>query len=589
MQSVSSTSSWCGNLHQAQQVAAQGLQWAFGCLPCVKGQHRVHPTNLESSNVLYVVIDAKKRLRILHILPDSDSNLPKVQTNSTDQVDLADHCSLDSSGGDYWFMRWNRPIRPNFQRNLCNCSFRRSQSRSKSDLKESKLENNNDSNVLSTLEETTNLQNSVENTSTEKSLCDLAEKISQDILDEAVQKISEIKSSSSSPSMSSKAFEQKEVNDSSNHCDNVDVQDVELTVQESQSDFGGYVNPVFIASNDALDLIPSDETPKEPCDTQTVTEDNKVIATNPEAFLKDHQDYNANDHKQQAFEKSDDKPNQNVMSLKGESRDRNKHRKSCLASFKAQVKKPLLLLIHGAGSNCEVWQNLISHLVQGGYECLAPDLLGHGLSSAPDHAKSYTFHSYLQDLLFIFDRFVAEGRTAVILGHGYGCSLAAAIARYRPEQVIQLVLISGGGPTPLAPRIPPSVSPCLRACLEPLLMCGFKRDVVYSVCGKQIEPISPEESGVPRHIVGHISQGHVWPEGDAAFHRRIVAPTLLVHGMKDQHITLVQECEMERTIPRSFLEVIPEAGHWAMLETPTHLSHMILCFIDWWAPPNRTQ
>lgn len=44
-----------------------------------------------------------------------------------------------------------------------------------------------------------------------------------------------------------------------------------------------------------------------------------------------------------------------------------------------------------------------------------------------------------------------------------------------------------------------------------------------------------------------------------------------------------------QTIPRSFLEVIPEAGHWAMLETPSHLSHMILCFIDWWAPPNRAQ
>ena len=82
--------------------------------------------------------------------------------------------------------------------------------------------------------------------------------------------------------------------------------------------------------------------------------------------------------------------------------------------------KPLLLLIHGAGSNCEVWRNLIGRLVQSGYECVAPDLLGHGLSSAPDTARLYSFHSYLQDLLFIFDKFVSEGRSAVILGHGYG-------------------------------------------------------------------------------------------------------------------------------------------------------------------------
>lgn len=82
--------------------------------------------------------------------------------------------------------------------------------------------------------------------------------------------------------------------------------------------------------------------------------------------------------------------------------------------------KPLLLLIHGAGSNCEVWHNLIRCLVRGGYECVAPDLLGHGLSSAPDTSSFYTFHSYLQDLLFIFDKFVSDGRSAVVLGHGYG-------------------------------------------------------------------------------------------------------------------------------------------------------------------------
>lgn len=199
------------------------------------------------------------------------------------------------------------------------------------------MENNNDSNILSTLQESTNLQTSVENISSEISLCNLAEKISQGILDEAVQKISEIKSSPSSPSIPSKAFEHKEVDNSSNRCDTVDMQDVELTV-DSQADFGGYVNPVFIASNDALDLIPSEETPKEPCDTQIATEANKVTANNSESFLKDHQDYNANDQKQHTFEQNNDKPNHNVMSLKSENRDRNKHRKSCLASSKAQVK-----------------------------------------------------------------------------------------------------------------------------------------------------------------------------------------------------------------------------------------------------------
>lgn len=51
---------------------------------------------------------------------------------------------------------------------------------------------------------------------------------------------------------------------------------------------------------------------------------------------------------------------------------------------------------------------------------------------------------------------------------------------------------------------------------------------------------------MPRYVLHHVAQGQDWPEGDATFHRRILAPTLLVHGLQDPFVTLVQECEMER-------------------------------------------
>lgn len=53
-------------------------------------------------------------------------------------------------------------------------------------------------------------------------------------------------------------------------------------------------------------------------------------------------------------------------------------------------------------------------------------------------------------------------------------------------------------------------------------------------------------NAVPSHVLKYIEKGQHWPEGDAAFHRRILVPTLLVHGLQDTKITLVQECEMER-------------------------------------------
>lgn len=88
---------------------------------------------------------------------------------------------------------------------------------------------------------------------------------------------------------------------------------------------------------------------------------------------------------------------------------------------------------------------------------------------------------------------------------------------------------------------------------------------------------------MPPHILEYLVTGQHWTEGDAAFHRRIMVPTLLVHGLQDKNVTLVQECEMERTIPRAYLELLPNAGHMSMIETPEHLTHMITCFLEMWS------
>ena len=43
-----------------------------------------------------------------------------------------------------------------------------------------------------------------------------------------------------------------------------------------------------------------------------------------------------------------------------------------------------------------------------------------------------------------------------------------------------------------------------------------------------------------------ILRGQYWPEGDASFHRRLNQPTLLLYGMRDPFISLIEQCEMEK-------------------------------------------
>ncbi|XP_046403183.1 uncharacterized protein LOC124168866 [Ischnura elegans] len=245
------------------------------------------------------------------------------------------------------------------------------------------------------------------------------------------------------------------------------------------------------------------------------------------------------------------------------------------------TQKPLLLFLHGVGSSADVWSVMLEYFSSAGYEVLAPDMLGHGYSSAPNNRAAYTFEKLLQDVLQIFDRYVSDNQKCVAIGHSYGSCFAAALARYRPQQISQLVLLSSGGPSPLVPKQTLfSLHPCVVSVMRPFLMCGFKREVFYAPRGKQLPSFCTYE--LPPYVMNHVERGQEWSDGDSAFHRRILVPTLLVHGLKDPHISLVEECEMERTIPRSFLEVLPNAGHMQMLDAPEQLCHMIHCFITWW-------
>ena len=75
------------------------------------------------------------------------------------------------------------------------------------------------------------------------------------------------------------------------------------------------------------------------------------------------------------------------------------------------------------------------------------------------------------------------------------------------------------------------------------------REILYTPRGKHFAADALSGSSItptPRYVLENVALGQNWPEGDIAFHRRITVPTLLLHGMKDDRVTLVEMCEMER-------------------------------------------
>lgn len=83
-------------------------------------------------------------------------------------------------------------------------------------------------------------------------------------------------------------------------------------------------------------------------------------------------------------------------------------------------KRPIIFFIHSVAGSSDVWHHQFEFFQQLGYEIVAPDLLGHGLSSTPLNPKYYFFESLVQDLILIFDHFCKDDSKVVLIGHGYG-------------------------------------------------------------------------------------------------------------------------------------------------------------------------
>ena len=141
-----------------------------------------------------------------------------------------------------------------------------------------------------------------------------------------------------------------------------------------------------------------------------------------------------------------------------------------------RVEQPVVLFfIHGVGGSWRIWDSQIQHFFTEGYEVIALDLLGHGLSSTPDGYSPYLFSELAADVLFIFDKFCR--RRNVLIGHSYGTSFCALLSTERRSLVSKIVMISGGGPTSLMPDT------CSAFCLpmplffmiQPVLLGVFRR------------------------------------------------------------------------------------------------------------------
>ncbi|MER5727240.1 alpha/beta hydrolase [Streptomyces sp. NPDC002138] len=112
---------------------------------------------------------------------------------------------------------------------------------------------------------------------------------------------------------------------------------------------------------------------------------------------------------------------------------------------------PLVLLVHGFPESWYSWRHQLPALAAAGYRAVAIDVRGYGRSSAPHATDAYRMRELVADNAAVV-RALGE-RSAVVVGHDWGASIAASSALIRPDVFRAVGLLSvpyvpRGGPRP---------------------------------------------------------------------------------------------------------------------------------------------
>ncbi|WP_105968304.1 alpha/beta fold hydrolase [Streptomyces geranii] len=256
----------------------------------------------------------------------------------------------------------------------------------------------------------------------------------------------------------------------------------------------------------------------------------------------------------------------------------------------ARAGLPPALYVHGLGGSSQNWSALMQ-LHDGVVDSEALDLPGFGDSPPPDDGD-YSITGHARAVIRYLD---ASGRGPVhLFGNSMGGAVSTRVAAVRPDLVRTLTLVSPALPevrvqrtaVPTALLALPGVA---RLFTRMTAQWSAEQRVrgVTALCYGDPEQVTPEGF---RHAVEEMErrlqlpyfwdamtrssrgivnaytlggQHSLWRQAE-----RVLAPTLLVYGGRDQLVSYRMAQRAARTFRDSRLLSLPDAGHVAMMEYP---------------------
>ena len=240
---------------------------------------------------------------------------------------------------------------------------------------------------------------------------------------------------------------------------------------------------------------------------------------------------------------------------------------------------PSIVLLHGIGGNHVVWNEVIPLLARE-FHVLAPDLRGHGRSSAPP-SSHFTFAELEGDVREFLDH--RGVKAPHLVGVSGGALLALRFALDRSDGLRSLTMVSGAAYT----------DPHTRAVAErweetyaregpDAFALRVLKDLYYpDWIEAHLDVADQLRAMAPKMDLGPAIQ---WSRAMRVFDERsriggLRVPTLIIQGMDDAVIDASHGRILRQSIPGAQIRILPETGHMIPLERPAETAEAIAAFV----------
>jgi pimeloyl-ACP methyl ester carboxylesterase len=247
-----------------------------------------------------------------------------------------------------------------------------------------------------------------------------------------------------------------------------------------------------------------------------------------------------------------------------------------------------IVLLHGLTANSDDWSFTVRPLSEAGWRVLAPDLPGHGRSSAPNDPVAYRMER-VADLMHGFADEL-DFSPAVVVGNSMGGAVAQEWVLRHPESVSALVLVGSAGDL----ESPPPAAP------EDAALAERERALFWSEGAEAVWELHQKEGGwlqstnMPPEVAAWGKERFcgVRPEANyfgrqAVLERRqtladlaqLSCKTLVICGETEPAWFRAVSDRLAATIPAANYEIIPAGGHCPQWQNTTVFNAILLRFL----------